>query len=128
MKGWMLGLAMTLLACGGSGPTLNTRTPDGVVATWIAAVQANDADRAYSLGTPAWAARERSWAQGLTRTITMQGVRLEVVEQSPAQVVRDEALVKVRAVMHRPGAEPDNEGLNFGLRKVQGRWRISGLR
>lgn len=129
MRRWMIGLAVALLwACGGGPSGGGTHTPDGVVAAWIAAVQAKDAERAYSLGAPAWASRERAWKQGFTRTLTRAGgPRIEVLEQSPAQLARGEALVRVRARMHRPDGSVDNEGLSFGLRQIQGRWRIVGL-
>ncbi len=126
---------LTLAACGASspGPTSATAVPAAddpaaVVRAWFAAVAARDADAAYALGTPDWAAKERAWSKGFSHAVFVGGDRIEARTVHPPEVEGDTATVRVGATMHRADGTEDGEGMRFTLTRTPAGWRISDLR
>ncbi|MCB9539191.1 MAG: hypothetical protein H6704_23460 [Myxococcales bacterium] len=126
---------LMLAACGGPspGPTSAAAVPAaddpaGVVRAWFAATAAGDADAAYALGTPDWAAKERAWTKGFSHAVFVGGDRIEAKTVHPPEVEGDTATVRVRATMHRADGTEDGEGMRFTLTRTPAGWRISDLR
>ncbi|MAW61290.1 MAG: hypothetical protein CMJ94_10700 [Planctomycetes bacterium] len=103
--------------------------PAQVIAKYFEAVEQQDRAAALALGTAAWAEREGAWKQGFTHAFFEEGLGVASWELQGINLGEDGVLIaRVHAVLTREGEEPDNEGMRFGLKEVDGGWKIVDLR
>lgn len=103
--------------------------PGTLIAAYFEAVQRGDRAAALSLGSEAWAAREAEWRNGFTHAFFAEGVGVASWELLGLNLADEGVMVaRVRAVLTREGEEPDNEGMRFSLKEVNGLWQIVDLK
>ncbi|MCB9539192.1 MAG: hypothetical protein H6704_23465 [Myxococcales bacterium] len=102
--------------------------PAAVVCAWFAAAAARDADAAYALGTPSWAAEARRWPRGFSHRVFVDGDVIAADTVHPPTINGDAASVWVRATLLHPDLWIGGERLRFTLTRTPAGWRISDLR
>ena len=103
--------------------------PGTLIGAYFTAVRDGDRAAALALGSEEWAARESEWRNGFTHAFFEEGVGVASWELLGLNL-EDEGVMsaRVRAVLTREGEEPDNEGMRFSLKEMNGRWQIVDLK
>jgi hypothetical protein len=103
--------------------------PGTLIAAYFAAVQDGNRAAALACGSKEWAARESDWRNGFTYAFFEEGVGVASWDLLGLNLEDDGVMAaRVRAVLTRAGEEPDNEGMRFSLKEVDGRWQIVDLK
>jgi len=102
--------------------------PGTLIAAYFTAVQDGDRAAALACGSEQWAARESEWRNGFTHAFFEEGVGVASWDLLGLNLENDGIMAaRVRALLTREGQEPDNEGMRFLLKELNGRWQIVDL-
>jgi hypothetical protein len=128
-----------LAACGEKSDKPGSTVPAGaaqegaagaraVVEAYFASAKFGGGDQMLALGTPEWREKERSSGKAFTSIIANGSYSVKSREIRDPAVEGDVARVSARVVLVDREGKDDPEGMNFTLKRADGRWWITDLR